>query len=50
MAETYDAIIIGTGRAGPFLAQRLAGAGMKAAIIEGKLFGGTCVNTGYTER
>jgi pyruvate/2-oxoglutarate dehydrogenase complex dihydrolipoamide dehydrogenase (E3) component len=42
----YDAIIIGTGQAGPFLAVRLAGAGMKVAIIERKLFGGTCVNTG----
>ena len=42
----YDAIIIGTGQAGPFLAQRLTTAGMKVAIIERKLFGGTCVNTG----
>src|SRR6202453_3222162 len=46
MTKTYDAIIIGTGQAGPFLAQRLTGAGMKVAIIERKLFGGTCVNTG----
>ena len=46
MTKNYDAIIIGTGQAGPFLAQRLAGAGMKVAIIERKLFGGTCVNTG----
>jgi pyruvate/2-oxoglutarate dehydrogenase complex dihydrolipoamide dehydrogenase (E3) component len=46
MTKTYDAIIIGTGQAGPFLAQRLAAAGMKIAIIERKLFGGTCVNTG----
>src|SRR6266852_5104237 len=44
--STYDAIIIGTGQAGPFLAQRLATAGMNVAIIERKLFGGTCVNTG----
>ena len=42
----YDAIIIGTGQAGPSLASRLAGTGMKVAIIERKLFGGTCVNTG----
>jgi pyruvate/2-oxoglutarate dehydrogenase complex dihydrolipoamide dehydrogenase (E3) component len=42
----YDAIIIGTGQAGPPLAARLAAAGMKTAIIERKLFGGTCVNTG----
>jgi len=43
---TYDAIVIGTGQAGPSLAQRLAKAGMKVAIVERKLFGGTCVNTG----
>jgi pyruvate/2-oxoglutarate dehydrogenase complex dihydrolipoamide dehydrogenase (E3) component len=46
MADSFDAIIIGTGQAGPFLAVRLAGAGMKVAIVERKLFGGTCVNTG----
>jgi len=44
--ETFDAIIIGTGQAGPFLAVRLAQAGRKVAIIERKFFGGTCVNTG----
>src|SRR5579863_9164786 len=44
----YDAIVIGTGQAGPPLARRLAGAGMKVAIIERGLFGGTCVNTGCT--
>ena len=38
MTATFDAIIIGTGQAGPSLAQRLAGAGMKVAIIERKLF------------
>jgi pyruvate/2-oxoglutarate dehydrogenase complex dihydrolipoamide dehydrogenase (E3) component len=43
---SYDAIIIGTGQAGPSLANRLTGAGMKVAVIERKLFGGTCVNTG----
>jgi len=46
MATKYDAIIIGTGQSGPSLAASLAGAGMKVAIIERKLFGGTCVNTG----
>ncbi len=46
MATTYDAIIIGTGQAGPSLAVRLASTGMKVAIIERKRFGGTCVNTG----
>ncbi|MFZ0313030.1 MAG: FAD-containing oxidoreductase [Candidatus Korobacteraceae bacterium] len=46
MNESYDAIIIGTGQAGPFLAIRMAKAGRKVAIIERGLFGGTCVNTG----
>jgi pyruvate/2-oxoglutarate dehydrogenase complex dihydrolipoamide dehydrogenase (E3) component len=44
--QAYDAIVIGTGQAGPSLARRLAGVGKKVAIIERKLFGGTCVNTG----
>ena len=44
----YDAIIIGTGQAGPALARRLVAAGWTVAIIERKLFGGTCVNTGCT--
>src|SRR4030081_1263303 len=43
---SYDAIIIGTGQAGPPLARRLAASGMKVAVIERKHFGGTCVNTG----
>jgi pyruvate/2-oxoglutarate dehydrogenase complex dihydrolipoamide dehydrogenase (E3) component len=46
MAEKYDAIVIGTGQSGPSLAVRLAKAGRKTAIIERKLFGGTCVNVG----
>ena len=46
MATTYDAVIIGTGQAGPSLAARLTQEGMKTAIIERKLFGGTCVNVG----
>ena len=43
---TYDAIVIGTGQAGPYVTSRLAGAGMKVAVIERNAFGGTCVNTG----
>ena len=46
MATQFDAIIIGTGQAGPPLAARLAAAGMKVAVIERQRFGGTCVNTG----
>jgi pyruvate/2-oxoglutarate dehydrogenase complex dihydrolipoamide dehydrogenase (E3) component len=42
----YDAIVIGTGQAGPFVANRLARSGMTVAIIERGRFGGTCVNTG----
>jgi len=46
MTEQYDAIVIGTGQSGPALAVRLANAGRKTAIVERKLFGGTCVNVG----
>ena len=46
MTERFDAIVIGTGQAGPSLAVRLAAAGRKTAIIERKLIGGTCVNNG----
>lgn len=42
----FDAIIIGTGQAGPSLAARFAAAGKTVAIIERHKFGGTCVNTG----
>ena len=44
--ERYDAIVIGTGQAGPSLAVRLAGSGRKTAILERQRVGGTCVNTG----
>ncbi len=37
----FDAIIIGTGQAGPSLAFRLAGAGMKVAVVERHLVGGS---------
>lgn len=46
MSQHFDAIIIGTGQAGPPLAKRLSAAGMSVAIIERNKFGGTCVNTG----
>src|SRR5580658_6409087 len=48
MSNAYDAIIVGTGQAGPSLAGRLSEAGRKVAIVERNLFGGTCVNTGCT--
>jgi pyruvate/2-oxoglutarate dehydrogenase complex dihydrolipoamide dehydrogenase (E3) component len=48
MSETFDAIIVGAGQSGPFLAARLAGAGWKTALIERTHLGGTCVNDGCT--
>ncbi|MGA2650221.1 MAG: FAD-containing oxidoreductase [Terracidiphilus sp.] len=46
MNRHFDYIIIGAGQAGPPLAGRLTQAGQTVALIERKLFGGTCVNTG----
>jgi pyruvate/2-oxoglutarate dehydrogenase complex dihydrolipoamide dehydrogenase (E3) component len=46
MKKNFDAIVIGSGQAGPFLAVRMAAAGQQVAIIERHRFGGTCVNTG----
>ncbi len=48
MARSYDAIVIGTGQAGPSLAAELAGAGQQVAVVERHRFGGTCVNVGCT--
>jgi len=45
-SKSFDAIVIGTGQAGPSLAGRLAASGMRVAIVERAVFGGTCVNTG----
>lgn len=46
MPKHYDAVVIGTGQAGPALAGRLNDAGMKTAVIERHQVGGTCVNVG----
>src|SRR5580658_715860 len=46
MSNRFDSIVIGAGQAGPSLAGRLTQAGQRVAMIERKLFGGTCVNTG----
>jgi pyruvate/2-oxoglutarate dehydrogenase complex dihydrolipoamide dehydrogenase (E3) component len=48
MPTKFDAIVIGAGQAGPALAGRLTAAGMRVALIERNLIGGTCVNTGCT--
>jgi len=46
MAERFDAIVIGVGQAAPALCARLDKEGLKTALIERHLLGGTCVNTG----
>ena len=46
MTTSYDALIIGSGQAGPFLGVRLAQAGMKVALVEREHLGGTCLNDG----
>ena len=46
MSERFDAIVIGVGQAAPALCARLAKEGLRTALIERRLLGGTCVNTG----
>jgi pyruvate/2-oxoglutarate dehydrogenase complex dihydrolipoamide dehydrogenase (E3) component len=46
LVERYDAVVIGAGQAGPALAARLGAEGLKTALVERKLLGGTCVNNG----
>jgi pyruvate/2-oxoglutarate dehydrogenase complex dihydrolipoamide dehydrogenase (E3) component len=48
MPRSFDAVVVGAGQAGPALAARLSGAGMRVAMIERAKFGGTCVNDGCT--
>jgi pyruvate/2-oxoglutarate dehydrogenase complex dihydrolipoamide dehydrogenase (E3) component len=47
-APSYDALVIGSGQAGPTLAVRLAEHGWKTALVERGELGGTCVNNGCT--
>ena len=46
MVEEFGAIVIGTGQAAPALCARLDQEGIRTAVIERKLLGGTCVNVG----
>ena len=46
--DTFDALVIGGGQAGPALAVRLAEHGWKTALVERGELGGTCVNNGCT--
>lgn len=46
--KTYDAVIIGFGKAGKTLAGEFAARGMKTAVVEKspQMYGGTCINVG----
>ena len=44
----YDAIVVGAGQGGVPLAEALAVAGMRTALVEREHVGGTCVNEGCT--
>jgi pyruvate/2-oxoglutarate dehydrogenase complex dihydrolipoamide dehydrogenase (E3) component len=46
VTQRFDAIVVGAGQAGPPLVGRLTAAGHSVAMVERKLIGGTCVNTG----
>jgi pyruvate/2-oxoglutarate dehydrogenase complex dihydrolipoamide dehydrogenase (E3) component len=46
VTKRFDALVVGAGQAGPYLAGRLTAAGQTVAVVERKLIGGTCVNTG----
>jgi pyruvate/2-oxoglutarate dehydrogenase complex dihydrolipoamide dehydrogenase (E3) component len=46
MSHSFDAIFVGAGQSGPFLAARCAERGQRVALIEKRALGGTCVNDG----
>ncbi len=48
IAESFDAIVIGSGQGGNPLAGALVAAGKKTAMIERQDVGGTCINRGCT--
>ena len=45
-SETFDALIVGAGQAGPAIAARCSREGLRTALIERGAYGGTCVNNG----
>jgi pyruvate/2-oxoglutarate dehydrogenase complex dihydrolipoamide dehydrogenase (E3) component len=45
-SESFDAIVVGAGQAGPAIAARCSKEGLRTAVIERGHFGGTCVNVG----
>ena len=42
--EAYDAVVLGSGEAGKYLAWTLAKQGLRAVVIERKYVGGSCPN------
>ena len=43
--DHYDALVLGSGEGGKYLAWHLARSGQRAAVIERRLIGGACPNT-----
>ncbi len=48
--ERYEALILGSGEGGKYLAWHLARSGRRTAVIERRLIGGSCPNTNCTGR
>jgi len=46
MSEKYDLVVIGAGSGGVRAARMSAALGARVAVVEGRFFGGTCVNVG----
>ncbi|ADC89040.1 FAD-dependent pyridine nucleotide-disulphide oxidoreductase [Thermocrinis albus DSM 14484] len=46
MIKSYDVIVVGSGPGGFNVSLPLARAGLKVALVEGNLLGGTCLNRG----
>lgn len=44
--DTYEALIVGGGKAGKTLAADLARSGHRVALVERGMIGGTCINVG----
>ena len=43
-AEHYDAVVVGSGEAGKYLAWTMAGEGQRTAVVERQWVGGSCPN------
>jgi glutathione reductase (NADPH) len=49
MTKKFDVIVIGRGSAASTVALRDREAGWQVAIVDARLFGGTCALTGYLD-